>query len=229
MPISKARCCGVRSPGLTLMQRKAISMQPSRLIPTMPRPTQGFPASAVAQTFTLPATMNYLQSFTFNLSNFFNGNQLFLQAAVYQFDVDRLLGPALFASSLFAGSGNINGSDAFTFGGGASALNLLLAPNVTYALVLSAIPGYNATPDGSTNQVNLGAQDYTGGSLFFAVSTNPADLSAPGGFFSLDGSTDAAFEATFSATSTPEPATLVFVATGFAGVGGIAARRRRKS
>ncbi len=189
--------------------------------------SQGFPASAIAQTFMTPAGMNYLQSFSFYLSNSFNGNLLFLQAAVYQFNGDFLAGPALFTSALFNGSGNTNGNDTFTFG---NSLNIALSPNVVYALVLSTLPGAGQTPDGSTVLANLADGDtYAGGSLFYAVSTNPADLSSPGGFTSLDGTTDVAFSATFTGTATPEPATLVLMATGLAGMGGVAVRRRRRT
>jgi PEP-CTERM motif len=189
--------------------------------------SQGFPASAIAQTFVTPSGMNYLQSFSFYLSNSFNGNLLFLQAAVYQFNVDQIAGPSLFASALFNGSGNVIGNDTFTFG---NSLNVALAPNTVYALVLSAIPGAAQTPDGSTVLANLAPGDtYAPGALFYALSTNAADLSAPGGFSALDGTTDVAFSATFTPTTTPEPATLMLVATGFAGLGGVVARRRRKS
>jgi hypothetical protein len=188
--------------------------------------SQGFPASALAQTFMTPAGMNYLQSFSFYLSNSFNGNLLFLQAAVYQFNPAGFLsGPALFTSALFNGSGNVNGNDTFAFGN----LNIALTPNVVYALVLSTLPGAAQTPDGSTVLANLADGDtYAGGSLFYALSTNPADLTSPDGFTSLDGTTDAAFSATFTPTATPEPATLMLVATGFAGAGGVAVRRRRR-
>jgi PEP-CTERM motif-containing protein len=190
--------------------------------------SQGTPLSAFAQTFVSPTGMNFLQQFTLYLSTELNGNQLFLQSSIYQFDGDRLTGPALFTSALFAGSGNAGDNDAFTFGSDGNLLNVQLAPNVVYAMVLSALPGSALSADPSTVQVNLGATDYANGELFYAVSTNPADLSAPGGFFELDGSTDAAFQASFSVTPTPEPASLLLVASGFAGMGGVVARRRRK-
>jgi len=189
--------------------------------------SQGFPASAIAQTFMTPGGANYLQSFSFYLSNSFNGNLLFLQAAVYQFDAGGFLaGPALFTSALFNGSGNVNGNDTFTFG---NQLNIALSPNVVYALVLSSLPGAAQTPDGSTVLANLADGDtYAGGSLFYALSTNAADLSAPGGFTSLDDATDVAFSGSFTPTATPEPATLMLVGTGLAGMGGVAVRRRRR-
>ena len=196
--------------------------------------SQGTPLTAIAQTFLLPTGTNYLQSFTFYLASQLNGNQLFLQASVYQFSGDQLTGPALFASALFAGSGNTGGNDTFTFGNTTtSPLNLFLAPNVTYAIVLSALNGNGSTPDGSTVQANLAAGDtYADGALFYSMVASQADLSAPGAFSSLDGTTDVAFDATFTAApivSTPEPATLMLVATGLAGMGGVVSRRRRGS
>ena len=191
--------------------------------------SQGGPLSAIAQTFMRPAGMNYLQAFTLYLTNSFAGDMLFLQASVYRFDTDHLSGPALFASALFAGSGNVIGNDAFTFGGGASSLNVLLAPNAVYAIVLSALPGAAQSPDGSTVLANLGATDYANGALYYSFAGSQADLSTGGAFAALDGTTDAAFSASFSVTATPEPATLMLVATGFAGMGGVVARRRRKA
>jgi PEP-CTERM motif-containing protein len=192
--------------------------------------SQGTPLTAIAQTFALPSGTNYLQSFTFFLASQFNGNQLFLQAAVYQFAGDQLTGPALFTSALFAGSGNTSGSDPFTFGTGASPLNVLLAPNLTYAFVLTALNGNAATPDGSTVQANLAAGDtYAPGALYYSMVSGTADLFAPGAFASLDGTTDVAFNATFTAApvvSTPEPGTIVLVASGLAGIGGVVRRRR---
>jgi hypothetical protein len=192
--------------------------------------SQGGAASAIAQTFMLPLNQNYLQSFTFYLTNAFNGNSLFLQAAVYAFNTDQLTGPALFTSALFAGSGNNSGNDALTIGGGNTPLNLLLAPNTMYALVLWTLQGNGSTPDGSGVLVNLAPGDpIANGALFYATSTNQADLSSPGGFTAYDGTTDVAFDASFTQSAVPEPATLMLVATGVAGLGGVGLRRRRKN
>jgi hypothetical protein len=182
--------------------------------------------TAIAQSFIAPAGTSYLQSFTFYFTNFINGGSLNLDASVYAFNGSQLVGPALFASALFLGT-NSFADVPMTFGTPTAPLNILLAPNTTYALILSVLSGAVQTPDGSSVLVGASSTDsYADGGLFFST-----DASAPLTFSAADYPPDAAFSAAFSSSAvvgTPEPATLMLVATGMAGVGGVVARRRRR-
>ena len=183
--------------------------------------------TAIAQTIVAPIGANYLQSFTFYFTNFINGGSLYLDASVYAFDGSQLTGPALFASALFLGTNSLSDVPV-TFGTAADPLNILLGPSTTYALVLSAVGGASLTPDGSSVLVGASSTDaYTDGALFFST-----DPSAPLTFSEAGYPPDAAFSATFTSapvTSTPEPASLMLVATGVAGLGGMVVRRRKNA
>jgi len=102
-----------------------------------------------------------------------------------------------------------------------------------YALVLSAFDGNALTPDPSTVLFGATADDtYAGGALFVSLAPDKASLFGDGAFFSDPsvGGSDLAFSASFTSTAaTPEPATLMLMATGLAGVGLFAKRRRRRS
>jgi hypothetical protein len=187
--------------------------------------------TAFAQTFLAPAGTTYLQSFTFLYSSFVNGSALQLRASIYQFDLDRLTGPALFASALFNGTDEL-ADVPIGFGNAATdPLNILLSPGAVYALVLSAADDYGSTPDGSTIVLG-GAEDlYADGALFYSVDTDPSAFMNTGSFVSTESvglAPDAAFEAVFTAapvTATPEPGSLALLATGLVGLGGYARRR----
>lgn len=186
-------------------------------------------AVATAQMFQVPVGANYLQSFTFFLSNWFIGNQLFLNAAIYEFDADRITGPALFMSALFPGTSNDLTPEAYTFGDPTAPLNVQLFPALTYALVLSTLDDMGASTDGAAVQVGVTGGTTYGGIFAVMNGTPTADLSAPGTFVNVGN--DQAITAIFTegrVTATPEPATLALLATGFAGLGGWSARRRRR-
>jgi hypothetical protein len=182
--------------------------------------------TAIAQTIIAPVGTSYLQSFTFYFTNFINGGSLTLDASVYAFNGSQLTGPALFASALFLGTNSL-GDVPVTFGTIGAPLNIFLAPSTTYALVLSTIAGAPQTPDGSSVLVGASSTDaYTDGTLLFST-----DASAPLSFSEAGYPPDAAFAATFTSApvvATPEPASLMLVATGVAGVGGMVVRRRKK-
>lgn len=181
--------------------------------------------TAIAQTIVAPAGASYLQSFTFYFTNFINGGSLNLDASVYAFDGTQLTGPALFASALFLGTNSLSDVPV-TFGSATNPLNLFLGPSTTYALVLSTIGGASQTPDGSSVLVGASSTDaYAGGALFYST-----DPSAPLTFSEAGYPPDAAFSATFTSApvvSTPEPGSLMLVATGVAGVAGMVVRRRK--
>lgn len=168
-----------------------------------------------AQTFQRPAAgFNWLQSFTFSLGDANadgSGTNLVFQAAVYTVTGSQL-GSQLFLSGTRNGSGNFVGFDPYIF----ASPNLFLDPTIdTFALVLQSV----STQNDGLNVIAAGATDYTGGA-FYTVD----DL---GNLTAIGGSSDAAFDATLTPSSVPEPATFVLFATGLSFVGVIGARRRR--
>jgi PEP-CTERM motif len=195
----------------------------------------GFIPTAIAETFFAPPGESYLQSFSFFLSSFANGGALQLSASIYAFSADHLIGSALFTSPFVSGSDNEAGFDTRTIGGDPTApLNILLSPGATYALVLSAFDGNATTPDPSTVLVGATFDDtYAGGAMFLSLAPDNASLFGDGAFLSDPSfGSDMAFSASFTSTAlvaTPEPATLMLMATGLAGVGLFAKRRRRRA
>ncbi|MEP6491090.1 MAG: PEP-CTERM sorting domain-containing protein [bacterium] len=189
--------------------------------------------TAIAETFFAPVGQDYLQAFSFFVKGGFGdaGSSLLLSASIYEFSVDHLVGSALFTSA------SVNGNNAATdqplsFGGDPNApLNIFLAPGQMYALVLSSVSNYAATPDGSTVSVGATQDDaFAGGQLFISLETDQAALFNSGAFFTSDDTPDAAFSASLTSApvvSTPEPASFVLMATGLAGVGLVVKRRRR--
>ncbi|MEO7085916.1 MAG: PEP-CTERM sorting domain-containing protein [Gemmatimonadaceae bacterium] len=182
--------------------------------------------TAVAQTFAQPTGFNYLQMFTFFISDGFGGGaNLLLQASVVEYTTSPLAGTLLYTAALNGSASPTN--EAVTFGSGENPLNLFLDPTKTYALVLSSLEHFAATPDHSTITVGGTGDVYSGGSLFATTATDIADIDATN---SLDLGQDAAFSATFTSarvTPTPEPSTTVLFATGLIGVATMVKRRRR--
>jgi hypothetical protein len=176
---------------------------------------------AVAESFVTPLGSPELQSFTFYLGDFFDGTDLLIEANVFAFSGDHIIGPALYTSTVRSGSSNQADFDPFDF----SNVNLVLTPGTTYALLLRTTV---SSPDGSTNLVGTTTNDtFSLGQLYTSTGSTDADLSANGAFVASDPTTfgsDAALQVTF--TATPEPASLVLMTSGLFGVG-IMARRRR--
>ena len=186
-----------------------------------------FVFGAVAQTFVTPAGSPVLQSFTFYLGDFIGGADLRVQASIFAFNTNRLVGPALYTSTVRNGSTDESGFTPFLFSG----VNLLLTPATTYAFLLRPTA---ATPDGSSNLVATSQTNtFTLGSLFTSTATSDAALAANGAFTQSTANTfgaDAALTATFgpATTTVPEPSTVLLVATGL-GVVGMLARRKAKN
>lgn len=171
----------------------------------------------LAQTFQRALVgADWLQSFTIDLGDWnpdASGVGLRFRAAVYTVSGGQL-GTQLFLSDERAGSGDYTGFDAYTF----ATPNLFLDPAVsTFALVLQA----TGTQNDALNVVAIGdpSQDYAPGALHTA--------DALGNLAPVAGPIDAAFQATFTTSAVPEPATLVLVAGGLVAVAGFARGRRR--
>lgn len=183
--------------------------------PVGPAVSGGTPA--FAQTFMRPAAgFNWLQSFTFYLGDNsfdFSGPNLFFRGAVYEVS-GGVLGNQLFLSSVQAGSPNNSGFDTYFF----STTNLFLDPGVnTFALVLQSVSNVGD----ALNVIAAGATDYTDGEFYVVNGDNSLSPA-------IDGTSDAAFDATLSASAVPEPATFVLFASGLLLVGGVARTRSRR-
>jgi hypothetical protein len=179
--------------------------------PFGPASSRGIPR--LAQTFQPAPGADWLQSFTFFLGDFnpgASGTGLVFRAAVYAVNGAQL-GSQLFLSGPQSGSANFTTFDAYTF----ATSNLFLDPLGTFALVLESV----SSQDQALNAVAAGASDYDGGA-FYIVNDDGAFSPA------IDGRSDAAFNATLTASVVPEPATVVLLASGLLFVGVVACRRR---
>ncbi len=184
-----------------------------------------------AQTFVAPAAAPYLQRFSIFLSDDFGqGTDLKFTAHVFEFDIInyRLVSTPLFSSIVQNGSSNVGANplkpfDTYSFSNASNALNLGLAANKTYAIVLTALGTTAATfanlPDGASNSIEAtgaGVNQYLGGRAVRSTATGTLSGLSVNGAFEDAIAGDLAFTADFTGTVVPEPSTIVLVCSGLA-------------
>lgn len=179
---------------------------------------------AFAQTFVAPVGSPLLRSFTFVLGDFIGGTDFKVQANVFVFSSNRIVGPALLSGNdTYVGSTNSASFDART----SPMLNLLLTPGTTYALVLRTA---GTSVEGATNFLGTSVtESFSLGSLFTSTRSAIADLSTAGAFMASTDA-DASVSMTFApanVSTVPEPSSVALIAVGFAGVLLFARRRAR--
>lgn len=189
--------------------------------PTNNAPLYGFGADPFVPTIgqTFIAANTYLTSFSFFLSadaNTVAADQLPFTAYIAAWDGTSAVGPMLFTGPVWLGPTGVGQRYQ------ASSMGIALTPGASYIAFLS-VSGLGAPLDAMA-ALELSDSNAAGGELVFAM--NGDDLSAltQGGAWASAG-VQAQFEAHFSATTVPEPTTLVLVAAGLALVG--VSRRRR--
>ena len=143
-------------------------------------------------------------------------DQLPFTAYIAAWDGASAVGPMLFTGPVWLGPTGVGQRYQ------ASSMGIALTPGASYIAFLS-VSGLGAPLDAMA-ALELSDSNAAGGELVFAM--NGDDLSAltQGGAWASAG-VQAQFEAHFSATTVPEPTTLVLVAAGLALVG--VSRRRR--
>ncbi len=182
-----------------------------------------------AQTFVTPTTAPYLQRFSVFLADDFGyGSQLKFTAHVFEFDVInyRVVSAPLFSSVVQTGSSNIGDNplkpfDTYVFSNTSNALNLLLAANKTYAIVLTTL-GVGASTftslfDGASNSIEASdVSNYVGGRALRSHAVNTLSALSLNGAFENANAADLAFTADFTRNIVPEPSTGVLVCSGLA-------------
>jgi len=190
--------------------------------PTNNAPLYGFGADPFVPTIgqTFVAANSYLTSFSFFLTadaNTVSADQLPFAAFLAAWDGTSAVGPLLYAGPALLGPTGVGQRYQVQSQG------IALTPGAFYVAFLS-VSGLGA-PAGAMAAVELSDDASAGGELVFAQNGDDLDALTQGGAWSGAG-VQAQFEATFSPTTVPEPATVVLFAAGMLVVG-LATRRRR--